>query len=72
MDFKVAVRILGQAVFVRGAAPGEVDVVDLSDKAAKSSWSDINLLSIVRTTSSIDIKASQNLTDRFVNTKNNL
>ena len=72
VHFKVAMRVFGQPILVRGAASAEVDMIDLGDKTTKGAWGHVDLLSIVSTASGVDVKASQDLADRFVNTENNL
>lgn len=47
-------------------------MVDLGNEAAESTGSDIYLLAVIRATSSVNIKACQDLTDGFVYSKNDL
>lgn len=58
--------ILGQTVFIRRASPGEIDMVDLADEAPESSGSNIDLVSVIRTASSVDVETSQNFTNGLV------
>lgn len=57
VDFEVAVRILGEAVLVRGTSSGEIDRVDLGDIASQSSRRDIDLAAIVASTTGVDVEA---------------
>lgn len=64
--------VFGKSILVRGASASKIDVVDLCNEASKGSGSDINLLSVIGSTSSINIEAGEDFTNRFVYTKNNL
>ena len=59
--YEIAVRVLGKAVLVGGASPGEVHLVDLGDITAEGSRGDIDLVAIIQRTSRIDIKPCQDL-----------
>lgn len=47
-------------------------MIDLGDETSQGTGRNINLLSIIGAASSVNIKASQDLTDRLVDTENNL
>lgn len=63
VDFKIPMRILGEAVLIRRASTREINMVDLGNKASQCSRGDVNLFAIVGSAGSIDIKTSEDFTD---------
>lgn len=47
-------------------------MIDLGDEAAQGSWRHIDLFTIERSTSSVNIETSKDFAHRFINTKHNL
>lgn len=72
IDLKVPVRILGKTILVGRTAPSEIDVVYLGNEAAQCSGSDIDLLAVIGSASSINIETCEDLADRLVNAQDDL
>lgn len=72
MDLKTPLCILAKTTFVAGGAPGKVDGVCLSYESCKSPGSCVDLVAIVCKARAVDIEASENFGDRFIEPKNNL
>jgi hypothetical protein len=72
VDLEVAVAVFGQTILVRWASSSQVDVVDLSDEATQSAWSDVDLAAVVGSAGGINVETGQNLTNGLINTQNNL
>ena len=70
--FKSTVWVFRKTVLVRRWASGQVDPIHLRDACRKGTGREVDLLSIICSTWTIDIKTSQNLCNRFINPKNDL
>lgn len=72
IDLKVPMRVLRQTILIGRAAPGEIDMVNLRDEASECSRSHVDLLTVIRASRSVDVKAGENLADGLVDTQDNL
>ena len=65
-------RVLGEAILVRGGSSGEIDGIYLCHVGSERSRGCIDLLAIIGGAGAIDVKTSEDLGDRFVDTKHDL
>lgn len=66
LDLEATVSVFGQAVLIRRRATCEVDRIDLCHVGGNGAWTRPDLFAVECGTAAVDVEASQDLADGFV------